>query len=942
MKKLFLIDAYALIFKYYYAFFRRPMRNRAGLNTSIVYGFTKFLKDIQKRESPDLLGVAFDHKAGSFRRGLYPDYKGNRPPTPEDIIQTTPYVKRLLEAMNIPIYEIPDYEADDTIGTLAKKGEEAGYDVYMVTPDKDYGQLVSEHRRIYKQKGDDIEIIGREQIREKYGIEEPILVRDILALWGDSADNIPGVPHVGEKTACGLVKEWGDVENIIEHAKEIKGTIGCAIADNSESLRLAKTLTTICVDVPVEFNENALAVCAPDREKLKALYEELEFRSFLKELDTVPVRTVSSEIKEKPTPVSLFDTVPTSTALKDKPSCHNDSQPSLFDLLPEEKATDIGTKPDNTYKPLGDKDFQAAVKELAASGSIFIDIETSGLNPFADRVVGLSIASEKSSVRYLSLSNITEKQKDERIKGIAEILSDKSKEIIGHNLKFVILFLKPLGIKIEGCLYDTMLMHYILDPEGKHALPSLVSRYLGRTIREVEDIIGRGSNQIRLDEVAETTVGEYASEKTEALRVLFGILKEELSNNGFCSLYNEIEAPLIPVLADMEYEGVTIDTAALHEYSAVLQNRLQLLETKIRNEADEETLNINSSKQLGEVLFGKMHIASKPKMTKTHQYCTDEEYLQGFAQENEIIRDILEYRGVKKLLSTYVDALPLLVSPQTGRIHTSYNQAVTSTGRLSSTNPNLQNIPIREEMGKPIRAAFIPSEPDRLLLSADYSQVELRIMAHLSGDDGLISAFQAGEDVHSATAARIFNKKISEVTAEERRKAKTANFGIIYGISAFGLAQRLGISRTEAKQIIEGYFVSYPKVGEYMKNAVQKASENGYVETLFGRRRYLPDIMSSNSVVRGFAERNAINAPIQGTAADIMKKAMAAIHRRFAAEGVKSKIILQVHDEVVIDLLVNEKECVEKIVKEEMENAANLSVRLEAECGIGKNWLEAH
>lgn len=932
MKKLFLIDAYALIFKYYYAFMRRPMRNRAGMNTSIAFGFTKFLFDIQRREHPDLLGVAFDHKDGSFRRRLYPDYKGNRPPTPEDIIATTPYVKRIISAMRIPIFEIPDFEADDTIGTLAFRGAELGYDVYMVTPDKDYGQLVGPHRSIYKQHGDDIEIVDAQGICSRYGIKDPVLVRDILALWGDASDNIPGVPHVGEKTACALVGEWGDVEEIISHADLIKGSTGENIRQSIDQLRLSRTLATIRTDVPVELDEKELSVCPPDREALSELFRELEFKAFMPYLEEGKVAAAESTA----TQADLFGETPVSPAVAPRRNAV-DEGPTLFGSVESVHCNDTEKYTMVDSVSVARKAADVAGKE----GVIAFSVETTGLDPFSDRIVGISFHIGGEGWYFPSLS-LDEKLRNGILQEFGRIFASSAVEKAGHNLKFAVQFLRASGVEMKGRLRDTMLMHYILDPESRHTLPEISLGYLGVMPQDVESLIGRGSHQLSLEQVQVEGVASYSVSKSRIVSELYVRLWNEIEKGGYTALYDDIEEPLIGVLADMEWEGVTIDTAALGRYSVELQTRLRELERSIRLIASEPELNVNSSRQLGEVLFGKMHIAEKPKMTKTRQYCTDEEYLQGFAAEHEIVGLVLEYRGVKKLLSTYVEALPQLINPRTGRIHTSYNQAVTVTGRLSSTNPNLQNIPVRDEMGRPIRAAFVPSAPDRLIMSADYSQVELRIMAHLSGDDGLVSAFESGQDVHAATAARIFHKSIGEVTSDERRMAKTANFGIIYGISAFGLSQRLGIPRSEAKQLIDGYFASYPKVGEYIRRVIEDAGRNGYVSTLFGRRRYLPDIRSSNANVRGFAERNAVNAPIQGTAADIMKKAMAAIHRRFVAEGIRSRIIMQVHDEVVIDLVGSEEEKVRGILTAEMENAARLKVRLVAECGVGGNWLEAH
>jgi len=1004
MKKLFLVDAYALIFKYYYAFLGRPMRNRAGMNTSIVFGFTKFLRDIQKREHPDLLGVAFDPKGGSFRKDIYPEYKANRPDTPEDILLSIPYVKRIVEAMCIPILEVEGFEADDVIGTLAFRGAEAGYDVYMVTPDKDYGQLVGNNRKIYKQKGDGIEIVDAEAIRAKYGIDDPILVRDILALWGDASDNIPGVQGIGEKGACKLVREWGSIENIIENAAGIGGKTGANIAASTDRLRLAKELTTIRLDVPIEFDEANLTVCSPKIDALRALFAELDFKAFAADLAnlapaedlSVPkqadqyqlanmsrAKSAASHKAAMAGQGSLFDfgepAAAPETAQEKDPNDLNrrqaESSRTLFGLPrreggkdrecgikdfkdpKEDEAEENSPSPESPmltaetlphdYRIVRDADaLRTMIEKVSGYGEFCFDLETTGFDMFRDRIVGLSVAVEPHEAWYVPFAAHDGMSRDEVEKTYVDMLrplfADEKIAKIGQNMKFDILFLRAAGIEVRGRKFDTMLLHYLLDPESRHGMNVLAERYLHYTPIEITALIGRGAKQLSMDMVGVERVAEYAAEDADITLQLYRTLRPMVENEGQMELYERIEEPLIDVLADMEWTGVRIDSASLAHYSASLSGQLSALEAKIRETAGEPALNINSSRQLGELLFSKMRIAEKPKMTKTKQFCTDEEYLQSFAHRYEIVDLILQYRGVKKLLSTYVDALPLLVNPVTGHIHTSYNQAVTATGRLSSANPNLQNIPVREQIGRPIREAFVPSDDEHLLLSADYSQVELRIMAHLSGDESLREAFMHGEDIHAATAAKIFGKPIDEVTSEERRRAKTANFGIIYGISAFGLSQRLDIPRGEAKALIDGYFASYPKVKEYMERVTEQARSDGYVTTLFGRRRYLNDINSRNVNARGLAERNAINAPIQGGAADIMKIAMIEVARRFREEGIGSRIILQVHDEIVVDMLASERERVERIVREAMEGAASLTVPLIVDCGVGRNWLEAH
>ena len=958
MKKLFLVDAYALIFKYYYAFLGRPMRNRAGMNTSVVFGFVKFLRDIQKRERPDLLGVAFDPKGGSFRREVFPEYKANRAETPEDILLSVPYVKRVLEAMCIPILEVEGYEADDVIGTLSQKGVEAGYEVFMVTPDKDYGQLVRDNCKIYKQKGADgsIEIVDRDSIREKYGIDDPVLVRDILALWGDASDNIPGVPGIGEKSACKLVQEWGTVENILDNVSKIKGKQGEKIAAWGDKLRLAKHLTTICLDVPIPFRPEDLTVCDPHIDELKAVFAELDFKAFMNDLTNLAPPETLPEGPRQEAQTQLAEMARAKSAAAKKAALAG--QGNLFgdpvvplpaaqevpvaELQAEAEAMQFRTA-QTTPHEYTLVESAAQLREVVAAVGRYpefcFDTETTGFDIFNDRIVGLSLAVEPFKAWYVPF---LEKDTPEYAEIVRPLFEDEKIAKIGQNIKFDLMVLRRLGITIRGRMYDTMILHYLLDPESRHNMNALAEKYLNYKPIEIETLIGKGSKQLTMDLVNVERVKEYAAEDADVTLQLKQALYPMIEQIGLQHLYFEIEEPMIAVLADIEMAGVRIDSEALAVYAVELNRKLAELEAAIRTEAGEPNLNINSARQLGEVLFGKMRIAEKPKMTKTKQFCTDEDYLQSFARKHRIVDLILEYRGVKKLLSTYVEALPQLVNRSTGRIHTSFNQAVTATGRLSSTNPNLQNIPVRDDMGRRIRKAFIPSDDDHLLLSADYSQVELRLMAHLSGDESLIAAFEHGEDIHAATAAKLFNKTLDEVTSEERRRAKTANFGIIYGISAFGLSQRLEIPRKEAKEIIDGYFASYPGVKKYMDNVVEKAKEEGFVSTIFGRRRYLNDIASHNAIARGLAERNAVNAPIQGSAADIMKIAMINVHRRFAAEGIRSRVILQVHDELVVDMLRSEQERVTAIVTECMESAAQLKVRLIADAGVGGNWLEAH
>ena len=807
MKKLFLVDAYALIFKYYYAFLGRPMRNREGMNTSVVFGFVKFLRDIQKRERPDLLGVAFDPKGGSFRRDIFPEYKANRSETPEDILLSIPYVKRVLDAMCIPILEVAGYEADDVIGTLSQKGVEAGYDVYMVTPDKDYGQLVRDNCRIYKQRGAEgsIEIVDREAIREKYGIDDPQLVRDILALWGDASDNIPGVPGIGEKIACKLVREWGTVENILDNVSKIKGKQGEKIAGWADNLRLAKRLTTICLDVPIPFREEDLTVCDPHIDQLRGIFAELDFKAFMNDLTNLAPAEPLPEGPRQEAQTQLAEMASAKSAAAKKAALAG--QGNLFgdpvvplpaaqevpvaELQAEAEAMQFRTA-QTTPHEYTLVETAAQLREVVAAVGRYpefcFDTETTGFDIFNDRIVGLSLAVEPFKAWYVPF---LEKDTPEYAEIVRPLFEDEKIAKIGQNIKFDLMVLRRLGITIRGRMYDTMILHYLLDPESRHNMNALAEKYLNYKPIEIETLIGKGSKQLTMDLVNVERVKEYAAEDADVTLQLKQALYPMIEQIGLQHLYFEIEEPMIAVLADIEMAGVRIDSEALAVYAVELNRKLAELEAAIRTEAGEPNLNINSARQLGEVLFGKMRIAEKPKMTKTKQFCTDEDYLQSFARKHRIVDLILEYRGVKKLLSTYVEALPQLVNRSTGRIHTSFNQAVTATGRLSSTNPNLQNIPVRDDMGRRIRKAFIPSDDDHLLLSADCSQVELRLMAHLSGDESLIAAFEHGEDIHAATAAKLFNKTLDEVTSEERRRAKTANFGIIYGISAFGLSQRL-------------------------------------------------------------------------------------------------------------------------------------------------------
>ncbi len=926
MKKLFLVDAYALIYRSYYAFLARPMRNHEGMNTSAVFGFVKFLRDIMRREQPHYLGVAFDSKGATFRHEMYAEYKANRSETPEDIHAAVPWIKQILAAMRIPVLEMCGWEADDIIGTMSRHACDHGFEVYMVTPDKDFGQLVNHCVHIYRQRtgGEGVEILGEKEVCEKYGIAEPRLLIDILALWGDASDNIPGVPGVGEKTATKLVAQFGTAEQILQHADEIKGKLRENIVNHSEQLLLSKRLATIDTDAPVPFEPERLIVEEPDTEALAELYRELGFSSLLRDLG-VPGQAGPAKVTAKTSPPAAAAT------LFDDPA-----QVAQQDLFAVESTFDtIDTVP-HKYEMVRDAEaLKALITRISGAAEFCFDTETTGFDPLTSALVGISMAIEEHEAWYIPWS-------EEYVPLLKPLFENTAIAKIGQNLKFDIMVLAQAGIEVHGRLYDTMLMHYLLDPEARHGMNTLARAYLNYAPVEIETLIGRGARQITMDMVPPERVADYAAEDADITLCLHHRLWPQIVEQGLEKLYAEIEEPLIIVLADMERVGVRIDPSILAESGHELEKRAETLQSQIREMAGDPMLNVNSPIQLGEALFGRMKIDPKPRMTKTRRYRTDEEYLQSLAGANPIVDAILDYRGVRKLLSTYIDALPQLMNRRTGRVHTSFNQAVTATGRLSSSNPNLQNIPIRTAEGREIRRAFVPADADHLLLSADYSQVELRLMAHLSGDSNLLEAFRKGEDIHTATAALIFGVPHSEVTSDQRRKAKTANFGIIYGISAFGLSERLGIPRGEAREIIDGYFRSYPGVKAYMESVAEQARTKGYVSTIFGRRRCLPDINSGNATVRALAERNAINAPIQGSAADIMKIAMIRVWNEMRRRRLRSRMILQVHDELVIDMYRPEQEEVMAIVTDAMEHAAKLSIELTVECGVGENWLEAH
>ncbi|MDR1593044.1 MAG: DNA polymerase I [Prevotellaceae bacterium] len=930
IKKLFLLDAYSLIFRAHYAFIHRPIVTSTGFDTSAVFGFVKSLQEVLKKEQPTHIAVVFDPPGGSFRRRLYTDYKATRLETPESIITAVPIIKAILEAYKIAIVEIADYEADDVIGTMAKQAEKEGYAVYMMTPDKDYGQLVSYNVFMYKPKrsGNEIEIIGQDAICEQYGIQRPEQVIDILALWGDSVDNVPGAPGIGEKTAMKLIGEYGSVDGVYRNLDKLKGKQKDSLEENEEQVRLSRKLVTIVTDVPYEWNDEALELKEPDIERLRELFSEYEFFSMLRELSKKPV-TQAEKAQEAFGQLSLFAVA------------SSDEQQDEEQVRTHKTYEDV----EHTYNILTtDEEIGSLIKQLESATEFCFDTETTGLDPFDCRLVGMSFALKPHEAWYIPVYPNNPEKTQALLNRFKSVFENGNIAKSGQNLKFDMEVLKSFGVEVRGALYDSMLIHYLLNPDVRHNMDHLAETYLNYSPISIETLIGkRGANQRTMDVVPLEKIGEYAAEDADISLQLRLKLFDFLEQENMQRLYTEIEAPLIGVLADIEAAGVRLDINSLRELNSIYTKELDALEIEVRNLAGAPELNISSPKQLGVVLFEKLKVAgSNVKKTKTKQYSTDEETLLSLRDRHPIIDKILEYRGLKKLLSAYIESLPALINRRTGKIHTSFNQAVTTTGRLSSNNPNLQNIPIRDLRGREIRKAFIPSDDEHILLSADYSQIELRLMAHLSQDPGMIEAFRQNEDIHAATAAKIYHIELSQVTKEQRSKAKTANFGIIYGISAFGLAQRLNISRTEAKQLIDGYFVSYPKVKNYMDLTIRETQKTGYAETIFGRRRYLRDINSGNSMIRGMAERNAINAPIQGTAADIIKVAMISINRIFKERNLKTTMILQVHDELVFDVYKPELDEVKQIVIDEMQNAAQLSVPLIVECGTGKNWLEAH
>ncbi len=931
-KKLFLLDAYALIFRAYYAFLSNPMTNSKGVPTSTVFGFTLALEEILRKEDPSYIAVVFDPPGPNFRHEMFPQYKANREATPEDIKTAVPYIKRLVEGFNIPVIELSGFEADDVIGTMAKQAEKEGFMVYMVTPDKDFAQLVSERIFMYKpgRGGGAPEVLGLTEVREKFHVERPEQVIDFLALMGDAADNIPGAKGVGEKTAKKLIGQFGTVEGVYENIEQLKGKQKENLENSYELVKLSKELVTIVLNVPVKHLPEELIRKELNKERLQKLFNELEFRNLADRILASSPR-VSPELTQGRSS-----------------SAGQEGQASLFgdpvggELTVQESLLESIDSREHHYRLINNyKDVKALARELSELKSFCFDTETTGLDPLEAELVGIAFSWKDHHAAYIFFGDERDKTQ-EWLQPLKEAFSNPDIEKIGQNIKYDLHILKNYELEVKGRLFDTMIAHFLLKPEQKHNLNVLAEQYLAYSMVKIETLIGKkGTHQSSFRSVSPEKACEYAGEDADITWQLAGILRKELNDQGFKALSEGIEMPLIPVLMEMEHRGVKLDVEALNLFAVQLREDIIEFEQQIFSLAGME-FNINSPRQLGEVLFERLKIVENPKKTKTKQYATGEEVLVQLKEKHPIVSKMLEYRSLKKLLNTYVSALPLLVKQGTGKIHTSFNQALVTTGRLSSVNPNLQNIPIREERGREIRRAFIPEKEGNIFFSADYSQIELRLMAHLSGDKQMIEAFVNNEDIHRATAAKIFKVTLSEVSRDMRGKAKTANFGIIYGISAFGLSQRMRISRGEAKELIEGYFTSYPGVREFMEASIRMAREKGFVETMFGRKRYLPDIMSRNAVVRGNAERNAINSPIQGSAADIIKIAMIRIQELFKKEQLNSALILQVHDELNFDVVPGELLRVKEITRQEMENATTLSVPLTVDMGEGANWLEAH
>ena len=927
MDKLFLIDAYALIYRSYYAFINNPRINSKGLNTSAVMGFCNTLNEVLTKEQPSHIGVAFDHGL-TFRNEAFPQYKAQREETPEDIKRSVPIIKDILGAYHIPVLQVDGFEADDVIGTLALKAGSEGLETYMLTPDKDYAQLVRDNVFMYRPiHGGGYETMGPEEVKQKYNINSPLQVIDLLALMGDSADNFPGCPGVGEKTASKLINEFGTVENLLENTASVKGKLREKVEGAVEDIKMSKFLATIRTDVPVELDLEQLRLKEPDANKLQEIFAELEFKSFASRV----LNKAEKQQKVENRQLSLFDQPADAATQTNGLDTTNDA--------PTNRQS-IDTVPHEYHLVETEEQLLSLIQLLEGAKIISLDTETTSTNAIEAQLVGLSFAIEEHKAYYVPVPE-DNKEAQKIVEKFRPIYENADTVKVGQNIKYDLEVLRNYDVYLQGPLFDTMIAHYLLQPEQYHNMDFMAEVYLNYKTVHIDELIGpKGKTQKSMRQLAPNEVYAYACEDADITLQLKNVLEPKLKEVGVDQLFHEVEMPLIPVLAEMECNGVRIDTAALKETSEVFTERMLQLEQDIYQAAG-KTFNVSSPKQVGDILFGEMKIVDKPKKTKTGQYVTSEEVLQTLRAKHPIVAHILDYRALKKLLGTYVDALPKLINPRTGHIHTSFNQAVTATGRLSSSDPNLQNIPVRGEDGKEIRKCFIPEEGCKFF-SADYSQIELRVMAHLSKDANMLEAFREGYDIHAATAAKIYDKPVSEVTRDERTKAKRANFGIIYGITVFGLADRLNIERAEAKQLIDGYFKMFPQVRDYMEQAKDTAKAQGWVETFFHRRRYLPDINSGNATVRGIAERNAINAPIQGSAADIIKVAMVRIFQRFKRENIRSKMILQVHDELNFSVLPTEKEQVERIVMEEMQAAYPLDVPLVADGGWGNNWLEAH
>ena len=955
MDKLFLLDAYALIYRAYHGFIKSPRINSKGLNTSAIMGFVTTLEEVLKKENPTHIGVAFDPSGPTFRHEAFAQYKAQREETPEVIRQSVPIIKQIIEAYRIPILEVSGYEADDVIGTLATQAAQQGITTYMMTPDKDYGQLVGEQVFMYRPKhSGGFEVMGPEEVKTKYGLTDTRQMIDILGLMGDASDNIPGCPGVGEKTAQKLIAEFGGIDQLLEHTDQLKGALKKKVEENVEQIRFSKFLATIKTDVPITLDMETLVREEPDSPTLRTLFEELEFRTliqrkFEESKPTSSTKSTQGEARAKSTqPTGDLFAGTLFAATEEESPKQAPVQGDLFALFPDEgtsnaenqnlkRLTDIETD----YQLIDSEEKRIEMfQKLRTSEFLVLDTETTSTEPMKAELVGISLAIEENRAYYIPIPS----NREEAIKivnSIKPLFENEATLKVGQNIKYDMIVLANYGAEVRGTLFDTMLAHYVLQPELRHNMDYLAEVYLNYQTIHIDELIGsKGKGQRSMRDLQPEEVYRYACEDADVTLKLKKVLELELKKAGVEQLFYDIEMPLVPVLVEMERNGVRIDTDSLKQASIHFNERLQEIEQEIYSLAG-TTFNISSPKQVGDVLFEQLKITDKAKKTKSGQYVTSEEVLEALRSKHPIVGKILDYRGVKKLLSTYIDTLPQLINPETGRIHSSFNQAVTSTGRLSSSNPNLQNIPIRDEDGKELRKAFIPDEGCSFF-SADYSQIELRLMAHLSGDPHMIEAFRNDDDIHSATAAKIYKVPIKEVTSDMRRKAKTANFGIIYGISTFGLAERMNVSRGEAKELIDEYFTTYSRIKEYMNESIEQARAKGYVETIFHRKRYLPDITSHNATVRSYAERNAINAPIQGSAADIIKVAMARIYQRFKSNNLKAKLIVQVHDELNFSVPEEEKEIVQQIVIEEMEHAYPMQIPLKADFGWGKNWLEAH